>query len=144
MKHRGRLHEVVRRAENGPMVEEQEFEKKLITAAVSRLIKKYGIKFNRDTVVPADDDLADRLYQAGLDSRICGEVAHAATGMSREEANEIVKQLTQKYESGLKDEPSGKPFEEVYDLETITPIAEWQGLYDEVKTELMVIGLPIH
>ena len=82
-------------------------------------------------------------WSCGLDSKICGEVAHAATGISREEANEIVKQLTQKYETGLKEEPAGKPFEEVYDLETITPRAEWQDLYDEVKDELSQMGLPI-
>ena len=70
MKHRGRLHEVIRRAENGPMIEEKKFEKNLITQTVARLVKKYDIKFNQNTVVPDDDDLADRLYQAGLEFRL--------------------------------------------------------------------------
>ncbi len=83
-------------------------------------------------------------HASGLDSKICGEVAHAATGLSREQANKIVKQLTEKYEKGLSEKPAGKPFEEVYDLETITPTAEWQGLYDEVKLELQQMGLPIN
>ncbi|NQS91437.1 MAG: monomethylamine:corrinoid methyltransferase, partial [Chloroflexi bacterium] len=83
-------------------------------------------------------------HASGLDSKICGEVAHAATGLSRGKANEIVKQLTGKYESGLSEKPAGKPFEEVYDLETITPTPEWQGLYDEVKVELQQMGLPIN
>jgi len=67
MKHRGRLHEVIRRAEKGPMIEEKDFEKNLITPTVKQLIKKYDIKFNKNTTVPDDDDLADRLYQAGLE-----------------------------------------------------------------------------
>ena len=82
-------------------------------------------------------------HASGLDSRICGEVAHAATGMSRRQANEIVKECTAKYESGLEQKPAGQPFEEVYDLDTITPTAEWQGLYDEVKGELKQMGLPL-
>jgi len=82
-------------------------------------------------------------HASGLDSKICGEVAHAATGLSRGQANEIVKQLKEKYEPGLSEQPAGKPFEEVYDLETITPTPEWQGLYDEVKDELSQMGLPI-
>ena len=82
-------------------------------------------------------------HASGLDSKICGEVAHAATGLSREQANDIVKQLTEKYESGLSEAPAGKPFEEVYDLDTVTPKTEWQGLYDEVKVELQQMGLPL-
>ena len=82
-------------------------------------------------------------HASGLDSKICGEVAHAATGMSRGQADEIVKQLIEKYEQGLDQKPAGKPFEEVYDLETITPTAEWQGIYDEVKVELQQMGLPL-
>jgi methylamine--corrinoid protein Co-methyltransferase len=82
-------------------------------------------------------------HASGLDSKFCGEVAHAATGMSRGQADEIVKQLIEKYEQGLDQKPAGKPFEEVYDIETITPTAEWQGIYDEVKVELQQMGLPI-
>jgi methylamine--corrinoid protein Co-methyltransferase len=82
-------------------------------------------------------------HASGLDSRICGEVAHAATGLTRKQANEIVKQLTVKYEPGLSEKPAGKPFEEVYDLKTITPKLDWQDLYDEVKIELQQLGLPV-
>ena len=35
MRHRGRLIEVLRRAENGPMIDEKDFEAKLITSTVN-------------------------------------------------------------------------------------------------------------
>ena len=85
----------------------------------------------------------NRKHASGLDSKICGEVAHAATGISRELANEIVIHLAEKYEPGLSQKPAGKSFEEVYNLENIEPTSEWQGLYDEVKDELCQMGLPL-
>lgn len=86
----------------------------------------------------------NRKHASGLDSKICGEVANAATGLSRGQANDIVKRLTEKYEPGLSQKPAGKPFEEVYNIEKVEPTAEWQGLYDEVKGELRQMGLPIN
>ncbi len=80
-------------------------------------------------------------HASGLDSKICGEVAHAAQGMERTEANEIVKKLSDLYEPALEKKPIGKPFDEVYDVERIQPTPEWQGLYDEVKNELIGLGL---
>lgn len=66
MRHRGRLVEVLHRAETGPMIEEKTFELRLVAPAIKRLVKEYGIKFDRTQVVPGDDDLADRVFQAGL------------------------------------------------------------------------------
>ena len=66
MRHRGRLIEVLHRAETGPMMEEREFELRLVAPAIKRLVKEYGLKFDRSQVCPSDDDLADRLFQAGL------------------------------------------------------------------------------
>lgn len=67
MKHRGRLLAVLERAETGPMMEEKEFELRLVAPAIRRLVKKYGIKFDRSNIVPDDDNLADRVYHAGLE-----------------------------------------------------------------------------
>jgi methylamine--corrinoid protein Co-methyltransferase len=80
-------------------------------------------------------------HASGLDSKICGEVSQAATGMDREQANEIVKKLAGLYEPTLEEKPIGRPFDEVYDVERIRPTPEWQGMYDEVKNELVQLGL---
>lgn len=82
-------------------------------------------------------------HASGLDARICAEVAHAVRGMSREQANEIVKRLLSIYEPVLQSKPTGQPFNEVYDVNKVTPTAEWQGMYDEVWNELVKMGLPL-
>lgn len=58
--------EVIRRSESGPLVKEEEFDLQVGQTA-RRMVEKYGIKYDPQQVIPADDDLADRVYQAGLD-----------------------------------------------------------------------------
>ena len=67
MRNRGRLLEVMYRAETGPIIDEKEFEAKLITSTVKKLISKYELMFDKTTIVPSDDELADRVFQAGLE-----------------------------------------------------------------------------
>jgi methylamine--corrinoid protein Co-methyltransferase len=82
-------------------------------------------------------------HASGLDSKICGEVTHAVRGWTREQADELVKQLIPLYVDELDKNPIGKPFEEVYDIENVEPTPEWQGMYDEVHEELIKMGLPL-
>jgi len=82
-------------------------------------------------------------HASGLDSKICGEITHASRGMSRKEANEFVKQIVPLYIDDLPNNPIGKPFNEVYDMDKIEPTAEWQGMYDEVRNNLIKMGLPL-
>jgi methylamine---corrinoid protein Co-methyltransferase len=81
-------------------------------------------------------------HSSGLEARFNGEVALAVAGMSREKANEIVKQIVPKYKDLLDKEPKGKRFDQVYDMHTLRPTAEWQTMYDEVKEELFGLGIP--
>src|SRR4030042_3765808 len=57
---------VIKRSENGPFIKEADFERAL-SKRTAELVKQYGLKFNPQTPVPFDDDMADRLYQAGVD-----------------------------------------------------------------------------
>jgi methylamine--corrinoid protein Co-methyltransferase len=58
--------EVANRAiNNGPMMRMKEFDLKLFNVT-SRLVKEYGIKFDPSVPIPSDDDLVDRLFEAGL------------------------------------------------------------------------------
>jgi methylamine--corrinoid protein Co-methyltransferase len=59
------LVEIVKRAQSGPFIKEKEFELKLIKR-IKELVKEYDIKYDANTLVPADDDMADGVYQAGL------------------------------------------------------------------------------
>ena len=58
--------EVANRAINtGPLMRMKEFDMKIFKVA-TRLVKGYGIKYDPTTPIPSDDDLADRLFEAGL------------------------------------------------------------------------------
>jgi methylamine--corrinoid protein Co-methyltransferase len=60
------LPELVKRSEQSPYIKESEYEKKLVHL-VAELVKKSGLIFIPEELVPADDGIADRLWQAGLD-----------------------------------------------------------------------------
>ena len=64
--HTNRHIEIVQRSENGPYMKEADFER-LVVQRVQELVRQYGLKFDRQTPIPADEDLADRVYQAGLE-----------------------------------------------------------------------------
>lgn len=58
--------EVADRAINtGPLMKMKEFDLKVYKTA-ARLVKEYGIHYDPGHPIPSDDDLADRLFQAGL------------------------------------------------------------------------------
>jgi methylamine--corrinoid protein Co-methyltransferase len=78
---------------------------------------------------------------SGLESRLMGEVAHAASGMSREQAEGIVQKAVAEYEPELSGKPFGRPFQELYDVKTLRPNDEWLGIYDKVKENAAGWGL---
>jgi len=57
---------IVKRSENGPYSKESDFDMAL-ARRTAELVKEFGLKFDPQLLVPDDDDLADRLYQAGLE-----------------------------------------------------------------------------
>jgi methylamine---corrinoid protein Co-methyltransferase len=57
---------VLDKAETGPIVESGDFDQQFIYEPIKRLIKEYDIGWDKALYVPAVDDLADRLYAAGL------------------------------------------------------------------------------
>jgi methylamine--corrinoid protein Co-methyltransferase len=80
---------------------------------------------------------------SGLEARFNGEVAHAAAGMSRGQADEIVKKAVARYEPVLSAKPVGYPFDQIYDPVRLRPTPEWQAMYDKVKEEVYHWGLPV-
>lgn len=78
---------------------------------------------------------------SGLEPKFQGEVAKAAAGLKRVDANEMVKALMSKYEDKLSAAPQGKSFEELYDLKTLTPKRDYLEIYFKVKRELENLGL---
>jgi methylamine---corrinoid protein Co-methyltransferase len=60
------LPEIVRRSEAGPYMREADFDRAL-TRRVRELTQAYHLKYDPQVLVPSDDELASRLYQAALD-----------------------------------------------------------------------------
>jgi methylamine--corrinoid protein Co-methyltransferase len=79
----------------------------------------------------------------GLEGRFMGEVAKAATVLTRAEANRIVLELIRKYEKDLLSPPAPKGFRECYDWDRVIPKPEWFETYTQVKAELADLGLKV-
>jgi hypothetical protein len=58
-------------------------------------------------------------HVSGLEARFTAEVARAASGMSRGDADVIVRKLVDLYKPDLDKRPKGQPFQEVYDVVTV-------------------------
>jgi methylamine--corrinoid protein Co-methyltransferase len=71
------------------------------------------------------------------------EVAQAIPGMKADRANELVIRLLERYEREVEKAPAGKRFPECFDLRTSKPSEEYNRLYQEVKTELEGMGIPL-
>ena len=84
-------------------------------------------------------------HGTGLEIRLMAEVGKAVAkqGMTRAQANDIVLKLLEKYEYVFQKEGGnmGVPFDEAYDMETITPLPAWEKMYEEVKAELIEMGV---
>ena len=59
--------DVYERAVKGPIMSERDFDMKLFVPALNKVVKTYGIKYDKENPVPSDDKAADVLYQAALD-----------------------------------------------------------------------------
>ena len=60
-----RLWEIQELSNTGPQCDEDDFLPKIFTPKLQEIIKKYEIKCDPERPVPADDDMADRVWQAG-------------------------------------------------------------------------------
>lgn len=75
-------------------------------------------------------------HASPLEVRFGAQVVHAAEGLSRKEANEIVRSLIGKFSEIQKEGRIGKTFPEVYNLDSLQPTPEWQGMYEDALEEM--------
>ena len=80
-------------------------------------------------------------HTSGLEARFQAQVAHAAVGLTRSQANEFVLECLSHYEHTLANPNPGKPFPELYNTDTLEPGQEWLDIYNEVCHELSQMGL---
>jgi methylamine--corrinoid protein Co-methyltransferase len=117
----------------GPMTKQFFYE------AAANVVTDISSGFQLETTHPGNAIHTD--YVTPMDRRGVVETIEGCVGMTRKEANEIVKQLLLKYENNLTDAPMGKKYQECYDMETNTPLQEYVDLYGEVKKELESLGI---
>jgi methylamine--corrinoid protein Co-methyltransferase len=77
-------------------------------------------------------------HVTGLEARFLAQVGRACQGLTRRDADQLVKKIVPNYAEKQRPGMSmeGKHFTEVYDVETIRPTREWQAIYDEVCSEM--------
>lgn len=80
---------------------------------------------------------------SGMEARMAAEAGHAASGMKREDANELIKEILKRYQDRIKDAPIGKSFRECYDLKTITPSSVYNSIYNTVIMDLKNLAFEI-
>ncbi|NIO09945.1 MAG: monomethylamine:corrinoid methyltransferase, partial [Deltaproteobacteria bacterium] len=61
------FYEVIDRAMSGKHSSEMEFDMEVLVPKVQEVVSKYGIKYDPENPIPWDDDLADRVFQAGFE-----------------------------------------------------------------------------
>jgi len=83
-------------------------------------------------------------HTSGLENRFNAQVSHSSLGMTREEANGYVLEFFSKYEETHMNPPEGKPFSEIYNVDTLEPTEEWLEKYHTVSDAIVKTGLDIN
>jgi len=105
----------------------------VISAIASGLsIESVGVASNKEE---------DRMTP--VEPRVSAEIAHAAAGMKRTNANDLVKELLTKYESNLSSPPMGKKLFDCWDSENRKPSKEFQDVIRGFKKEIGDLGLTV-
>lgn len=79
----------------------------------------------------------------GMEARMMGESAIASAGMDIERANRVIDNIVSLYENSYSHPPSGKRFQDCYDVDSITPSKEYLRIYDKAVETLNRCGLEI-
>ena len=80
---------------------------------------------------------------SSLEMRAGAEVSHiiSRSGMTRSDVNKIIKKIVDIYEKDIPNAPLGKKFNEIYDMERVTPLPEYMAVFQKVRKNLAELGL---
>ncbi len=59
--------DIYERAVKGPIMSEKDFDMKIFLPNMKDVVKKYGIRYDKENPVPSDDAAADNLFEAGVE-----------------------------------------------------------------------------
>lgn len=134
--------EVAKRAETGPMSTPDDFSMQRIAMKVAELEKKYGIRYDPKVRVNCDDDLADRVWQAGrellLSAGLYNANARRLVLFDEREVDETLAAATAEFHAG-----EGKDVAHVYrrDVEDPRPPVIFGGPFNADVHEDMFVKL---
>lgn len=98
--------------ETGEYMKESDFDRRVAMVA-NQIVKKYNIKFDPEQVIPSDDDLADRMYHAGVELFL-------ELGVYCKDTGRIIKFTREQLEWALKHAPVSVTYGEGPDQRTMT------------------------
>jgi len=78
-----------------------------------------------------------------MEARFAVDMIRASSGLTRERACELVNILLEKYENEIPNAPAGSRYQEVYDITNGRPKEEYIRLVEEVKEELVKMGIDL-
>ena len=59
--------DILDRSKIGQLVEKSDWDMDFVVLPVRRLVKKYHLEWDRQHIIPEDDDLVDRIFRAGME-----------------------------------------------------------------------------
>lgn len=77
-----------------------------------------------------------------MEAKFGVEMAIAASKLKREQANELVIQLLEKYESQIETASTGSTYQQCYNVTTGKPGDKYLQFFNEIKAELAEMGVP--
>ena len=96
--------DILDRAKTGPLVSKTDWDMDYVVLPVRRLVKKYRLAWDKNQVIPEDEDLIDRLFQAGMEMAVSSGIYCIATGrvitFSQAEINEGIERVPQTLQMG--------------------------------------------
>ena len=59
--------DILDRSKTGQLVEKSDWDMDFVVLPIRQLVKKYQLEWDKQRAIPEDNDLIDRLFQAGLE-----------------------------------------------------------------------------
>jgi len=91
--------DILKRFEEGPYMEEKDFDIKIVYKNIKRLIKEYDIKYNPEEIITVDNSLADDVFKAGFELAL-------ETGIYCLDTKRVLKFTEEEIKEGLKTAPA--------------------------------------
>jgi methylamine--corrinoid protein Co-methyltransferase len=118
------LLEIMDRALEGPFTSENDFDLNIFVPKLREVVKKYEIKYDPENPLSCDDDLADRVFKAGIE-------LFADSGVYCVDTERIIKFTEEEILEGLAEAPCCPVFGEGNDAKALvarkpeSDIAPW-------------------